>query len=312
MSYYKILGFAKEPFSTSPDPDFFYLSKEHETALTNILIELRIKRGLSVILGDVGTGKTTLSRKLIQELKSRDDFIFHIILDPSFENEQLFLSSLARNFEITPARSIFPGQFGLVNGYGNSPSSSILDFRESLERFLFQKGVTENKTVVIIIDEAQKLNENSLEILRVLLNYETNEFKLLQLVLLGQVELYSKIMNIPNFFDRISFKYVLNPLGLSETKEMIEYRIRQAGYRVNMHLFLDEAVKEIHQYSQGYPRRITMLCHRALKELVLKNKFAVDAALVGDIIQSDIQAGWYRKDPLVQRNSYQGSRGEAL
>ncbi len=92
MSYFKVLGFEKEPFSTSPDPDFFYLSKEHESALTNILIELRLKRGLSVILGDVGTGKTTLSRKLIQELKEREDVAFHIILDPSFENEFLFLS----------------------------------------------------------------------------------------------------------------------------------------------------------------------------------------------------------------------------
>lgn len=306
MSYYKILGFEKEPFSTSPDPEFFYLSKEHEAALTNILIELRIKRGLSVILGDVGTGKTTLSRKLIQELKSRDDFIFHIILDPSFDNEYLFLSSLAKNLDIAPSRDIFSSAFS-----GAPVQATILDLRESLERFLFQKGVTENRTVVIIIDEAQKLTDKSLEILRVLLNYETNEYKLLQLVLLGQLELYTRIMNIPNFFDRISFRYVLNPLGLNETKEMIEFRIRQAGYRANMHLFLDEAVKEIYQYSRGYPRRITMLCHRALKELALKNKFVVDAALIADLLQGDIQAGWYRKDPLVQRNSYQGLRGEA-
>lgn len=300
------MGFEKEPFSTSPDPEFFYLSKEHEAALTNILIELRIKRGLSVILGDVGTGKTTLSRKLIQELKSRDDFIFHIVLDPSFDNEYLFLSSLAKNLDIAPSRDIFSSAFN------DAPvQATILDLRESLERFLFQKGVTENRTVVIIIDEAQKLTDKSLEILRVLLNYETNEYKLLQLVLLGQLELYTRIMNIPNFFDRISFRYVLNPLGLNETKEMIEFRIRQAGYRANMHLFLDEAVKEIYQYSRGYPRRITMLCHRALKELVLKNKFVVDAALVADLLQGDIQAGWYRKDPLVQRNSYQGLRGEA-
>src|SRR4030042_4899220 len=112
MSYFKVLGFNKEPFSTSPDPEFFYLSKEHEAALTNILIELRLKRGLCVTLGDVGTGKTTLSRKLIQELKERDDFIFHIILDPSFENEQIFLTSLIRNLDIN---------------IETSPSSAILD-----------------------------------------------------------------------------------------------------------------------------------------------------------------------------------------
>jgi len=292
MSYYKILGFDKEPFSTSPDPNFFYLSREHEIALTNILIELRLKRGLSVILGDVGTGKTTLSRKLIQELKNREDFVFQIILDPSFESEALFLSALARNFEI----EIPPGE--------NGAPPSITSIRQSLERFLFQKGVTENKFVVLIIDESQKLNDSSLEVLRVLLNYETNEFKLLQLVLLGQMELHSKIINIANFFDRISFKYTLNPLGLAETKELIEFRIAQAGYKASMNLFLDDAIKEIHHASKGYPRRITMLCHRALKTLVLDKKYVVDGALVRDIIDKDIRSGWHRDDILLQKNSY--------
>jgi len=286
MSYFKVLGFEKEPFSTSPDPEFFYLSKEHETALTNILIDLRLKRGLSVILGDVGTGKTTLSRKLIQELKSRDDFIFHIILDPSFENEGLFLTSLLRNFEIN-----------LVN----PDSTTVLDLRETLESFLFQKGVTENKTVVLIVDEAQKLSESSLELLRVFLNYETNEFKLLQLILLGQLELYSRIMNIPNFFDRISFKYTLNPLAFDEARGMIEFRIKQAGYKANIHIFLDDAFKEIYEYSRGYPRQITMFCHKALKALVLKNKFVVDSEIVHELIEEEIKLGWQRKNNLMHK-----------
>ena len=280
MSYYKVLGFNKEPFSTSPDPEFFYLSKEHETALTNVLIDLRLKRGLSVILGDVGTGKTTLSRKLIQELRSREDCIFHIVLDPTFANEELFLTSLLHNFEIN------------ISAIANP---TILDLREALERFLFQKGVTEEKTVTLIIDEAQKLSESSLEILRVLLNYETNEFKLLQLILLGQLELYSKILNIPNFFDRISFKFTLNPLDFDEAREMIEFRIQQAGYRANIHLFLDEAVREIYEYSRGYPRQITMMCHKALKTLVLKNKFVVDSELVHELIEQELKLGWMRQ-----------------
>lgn len=290
MSYYKVLAFEKEPFSTSPDPEFFYLSKEHEAALTNILIELRLKRGLSVILGDVGTGKTTLSRKLIQELKERDDFILHIVLDPSFESGTTFLTSLARNFDI--------------NGIASGVPATLLDLRESLERFLFQKGVTENKTVTLIIDEAQKLDDGLLETLRVLLNYETNEFKLLQLVLLGQLELHYKIMNIPNFFDRISLKYTLNPLSFDETREMIEFRIRQAGYRAKMHLFLDEAIREVYQYSRGYPRQVTMLCHKALKNLVLKGKFVVDASLIREITEEEIKSGWHKRDMLVQKNSY--------
>jgi len=288
MSYYKVLGFQKEPFSTSPDPEFFYLSRTHETALTNILIELRLKRGLSVILGDIGTGKTSLSRKLIQELKEREDFIFHMILEPSFENEGLFLNYLLQNFEIPQS----------------NPEASLIDLRASLEEFLFQKGVTENKTVCLIIDEAQKLNEVSLEVMRVLLNYETNEYKLLQIVLLGQLELHAKIVNMLNFFDRISFKYTLNPLNFDETKEMIEFRIRQAGYKANMHLFLDEAIREIYQYTRGYPRQITMLCYKALKTLMLKKKIAVDAGLIEEIIHEEVRTGWKRKDLLLQRENY--------
>ncbi|MDD5745648.1 MAG: AAA family ATPase [Candidatus Omnitrophica bacterium] len=210
MSYYKILGFDKEPFSTSPDPVFFYESREHEQALTNLMIELRLKRGLSVILGDVGTGKTTLSRKLYQLIKSQEGFICHMMLDPVYNDEEVFLTSLTRNFDVSAA--------------GSGPR--ILDLKEALERFLFQRGVEENKTIVLIIDEAQKLNELTLECLRVLLNYETNEYKLLQLVLLGQMELHSKILSIPNFIDRISFKYTLNPLDEREMRQMIEFRIR--------------------------------------------------------------------------------------
>ncbi len=291
MSYFKVLGFNKEPFSTSPDPEFFYLSREHETALTNILIEIMLKRGLSVILGDIGTGKTTLSRKLIQELRGRENFLLYIILDPSFENEETFLTSLARVLEIGNVSS-------------NTVHPTVLDLKDSLERFLFQKGVDENKTVILIIDEAQKLSSSSLEVLRMLLNYETNQFKLLQLVLLGQMELHSKIADIPNFFDRISFKYTLNPLNLDETKEMIDFRIRQAGYKANMHLFLTEAIKEIHRYSKGYPRQITMLCHKAIKFLVMNNKFVIDGDIIKQLIDEDIRSGWQRKDLLLQKNSY--------
>src|SRR3989338_2883674 len=123
MSYYKVLGFEKEPFSTSPDPNFFYLSKGHEAALTNVLIELQLKRGLSVILGDVGTGKTTLSRKLIQELNKRDQYIFHMIMDPSFEDVGAFLMSFSRNFGVQPLSY-------------QSVKPSVGELRDSLDRFL--------------------------------------------------------------------------------------------------------------------------------------------------------------------------------
>ena len=290
MSYYKVLGFEKEPFSTSPDPDFFYSSREHERALTNVLIELRLKRGLSVVLGDVGTGKTTLSRKLVQGLKQREDCLFHIILDPSFENRTLFMQSLIQNFGVVTEK---PTQ-----------ELSIVDLRESLERFLFQRGVVENKTVILIIDEAQKMDPVSMEVLRVLLNYETNQFKLLQLVLLGQIELLATIKSIPNFMDRISFKTRIHPLDYNEMKELIYFRIVEAGYRAKMDLFLEEALKEIFQYTQGYPRQVTMICHHALKDMLMKSKAAVDKEIIHEIIQDEVRGGWQRTDSLLQKNNY--------
>ncbi len=234
-------------------------------------------------------GKTTLSRKLIQELKEREDFKFHMILDPSFDSEYIFLTSLARNFDID------------ISGI---ESPTVIDLRDALERFLFQKGVNENRTIVLIIDEAQKLSEESLEVLRVLLNYETNKFKLLQLVLLGQLELHSKIVKIPNFVGRISYKHTLNPLCFEETRDMIEFRIRQAGYKQKTHIFLDEAIRDIHHHSGGCPRQIMLLCHKALKRLILTKKFTIDRELVQDIIDKEVQTGWHSTGLSLQKKSY--------
>ncbi len=277
MAYFTLLGFDKEPFSTSPDPSFFYLTKEHDMALTNILIELHLKRGLSVIFGDIGTGKTSLSRLLIQELRKRSNMFFHIILNPVYQDEKQFLTALVRNYSIDVLFNIDPLK------------SDVLELRDAFEKFLIQKAVDDKQTVVLIIDEAQKLDMTMLETLRVLLNFETNEHKLLQLVLLGQVELYPKIVNMPNFMDRISFKYTLNPLDAKETKELVSFRVKAAGYNSRMDLFLDEAVSEIYNYTRGYPRKITKLCHQVLKELILQNKHAVDRMLVRDVIAKEEQ-----------------------
>ncbi len=287
MSYYKVLGLEKEPFSTSPDPDFFYQSREHKTALTNIMIEIRLRRGLSIVLGDVGTGKTTLSRKLYQLLNARKNIDFYMILDPTYDTEYLFLLSLVKTFGIEI----------------NLTSPSILDLKEEIKRFLFQKGVNENRIIVLLIDEAQKLNPMSLEVLRILLNYETNEFKLLQLVLLGQMEVLPQLTSTKNLMDRVSLKYTLGPFDEEETRGMIEFRIRQAGYDGGEKLFLEEAFKEIYEATKGYPRRIAMLCHRALKTLVMKNKPVIDALIIKEIVNSEAKLGWQRED-LLQKNKY--------
>ncbi len=292
MTYHTLLGFQKDPFSTSPDPEFFYLTREHDIALTNILIELRLKRGLTVIFGDIGTGKTTLSRKLVQELRQRGDMIFHMILNPSFETEGQFLTSLVRNFDINLPDS------------ANLSMANIIDLQDAMQKFLIQKSVDEKKTIILIVDEAQKLNMTTLEILRVLLNFETNEYKLIQLVLLGQLELYQKIFSMPNFLDRISFQYTLNPLGPEETKEMIKFRIAQAGYNSSMELFAPEAISEIYNYSRGYPRSITLLCHRVLKELIMQNKNIVSRDIVCSVIEKEKTAGWDRAQVLQKMPYY--------
>ena len=287
MSYYKLLGFDKEPFSTSPDPNFFYLSKEHDSALTNILIELRLKRGLTVILGDIGTGKTTLSRKLIHELRQREDFIFYMMLNPYFETESDFLSALFHHFNIETTKEL--------------SQMKPPEMMNIIERFLLQKTVNEGKTLTLIIDEAQKINESTLEALRVFLNFETNEYKLLQVVLLGQLELVPKVLHLPNFYDRISLKYVLNPFDVDDTRRMILFRLARAGFVSQRPLFSEEAIEEIHQYTMGYPRRITMICHKALKQLIIQKKEIVDLEIVRDLINQENQGIWKKSDTLQHK-----------
>lgn len=275
IGYYSVLGFDREPFATSPDPEFFYNTRQHENALTNLLIELRLRRGLSIIFGDVGTGKTTLSRKLLNELNKRGDMIFHMILNPAFNGEEQFLSTLVKNFDIK-----LPKNTELKH-------ADIMELRDGIERFLIEKTLEDNRTIVLVIDEAQKLDLTSLESLRILLNFETNDAKLIQLVLLGQLELYSKVTHMHNFLDRISFKYTLNPLDVKETKELIDFRIAKAGYKGDKKLFLDEAISEIYNTTKGYPRKIIMLCHKVLKELLMQNVECADGLLVRDVIHKE-------------------------
>jgi len=269
MSYYTVLGLTKEPFSTSPDPDFFFRSSSHVQALTRLEIAIRLRRGLSLILGDVGTGKTTLARTLLSNFPQEDGFAFYMILDPSFESEYQFLLHLSRMFSVL------------------TTFKSTLDCREAIEHHLFQSGVTEGKTTVLMIDEGQKLSLDMLENLRVLLNYETNEFKLLQVVIFAQMELLGRIRRIKNFIDRVALKYIINPLSEQETEEMIQFRLLSAGLPNGQTLFAREAIQIIHRFTQGYPRQISLLCHNALEALVMQEKRMVDEPLLQELIRDE-------------------------
>lgn len=285
MSYYKVLGLEREPFSTSPDPAFFYLSHEHKAALYRLIISIKLKRGLSVILGDVGTGKTTLSRRAAQYFKHEGAVIFHLMLNPIYETPQQFLVGLLKLFQLdAPAPPFCESATPAMDAERISKRAGPAEMISAIERYLFQKGVEEQRTIVLLIDEAQKLDAEQLEILRVLLNYETNEFKILQLVLVSQMELLPRLGAIKNFWDRIALKYVINPLDEEETKAMIAFRLSQAGYRAATPLFTPEAVRAIYAATQGYPRKIAMLCHDALERLLMQQKHTIDVELVHQLV----------------------------
>jgi len=269
MSYYKLLGLEKEPFSNSPNPEFFYLSSHLKECVYHLEISLRLKRGLNLILGDVGTGKTTLSRLLVQLFaRENERFLFHLILDPIFKTPEDFLKHLLHIFGININNSSWSAQ------------------KEALQHYLFQRGIKENKIVVLFIDEGQNLSTHSLEILRNLLNYETNECKLLQIIIFAQLELLQKLKKLENFIDRANFIYTLKPFNLFETEEMIRYRLLKAGLPPQKELFTKGAIKKIHRYSQGKPRKIVTLCHHALIKMLIKEKETVDKKIIDWVAES--------------------------
>jgi len=262
MSYFALLGLEREPFSTSPDPDFFYRSLSHITALRRLELNIRLRRGVSLICGDVGTGKTVLCRVLAQEFARDGRVDLHMLLDPDFDSKAEFLATLCRVFRV------------------KSRGPSALAHKEALERHLFRQGASRGRISVCIIDEGQKLSTDNLELLRTLLNYETSDYKLLQLVIMGQPEMVPKMEAMRNFLDRVSLKYTINPLGEKECGELIMFRLRQAGYSGRKHLFDDAALRSIYLNTQGVPRRIAMLCHEALKKSIMHGKLIADAESV--------------------------------
>ncbi|MGD8522836.1 MAG: AAA family ATPase [Desulfobacterales bacterium] len=270
MDYFSVLNLNKEPFSNSPDPEFFYHSREHVDCLQKLELSLLLRRGLNVIIGDVGTGKTTLCRQLIRRFSKREDVDTHLILDPHFVDANEFLLTVAKMFSNkVPAKS-----------------NNNWQIKEYIKQYLYRSGVEQEKTTILIIDEGQKIPAFCLEILREFLNYETNEFKLLQIVIFAQLEFEKIIQKHPNFADRINLYHYLKPLNFRDTRSMIKFRLEQSrasGKRLE--LFSLAGLMAIYRFSDGYPRKVINLCHQSILTMIIQNRNSIGYFLVRSCVQ---------------------------
>ncbi len=270
MEYFSILNLSKEPFSNSPDPEFFFQSSQHLGCLQKLELSLRLRRGLNVVLGDVGTGKTTLCRQLIRRFTDDKAYETHLILDPKYSSPSEFLTAIAE---------MFAGRLS-----GNAANDWQL--KETIKKYIFRRGVDENKTVVLIVDEGQKIPKFCLEILREFLNFETNKYKLLQIVIFAQKEFEKTLEQHANFADRISLYHVLGPMSFRDTRLMIQFRLKQSSAEHQASaLFSYPALWAIYRFTRGYPRKIINLCHRSILTMIIQNRTKVGWLLVRSCVQ---------------------------
>src|SRR5436190_20328824 len=207
LDYFKLL---EKPFSTSPDPRYFYLSPQHREAIAKADYAVAEKLGLAVIYGDVGTGKTTISRLLLQKFRDEHRFNAVILTHPAYPTENQFLRAICQEFRI-----------------GRSAKAK-LDLLTLFQAYLIEQW-KQGQTPVLIIDEAQTLKPPLLELLRQLLNFETNTEKLLQVVLFGQNELRDRLDRKPNLKSRVAMWGALTTLTREDADAMLRFRYQVAG-----------------------------------------------------------------------------------
>jgi general secretion pathway protein A len=268
--YRKFYGFQQRPFEITPDPKFVYLSEIHQEALAHLKYAVREGKGFSVITGEAGTGKTTLVHMLLSKMdgRVRTSYIFNPILDRSD-----FLNYVCDDL-------------GIASDGMKSRGQSLA----ALHNFLLA-CFAENEKVFLIIDEAQTLDPDLLQEVRLLTNLETSKSKLLHVILLGQPEL-NKILAESRFRplkQRITVRYHLRSLNRKETKEYILYRLKRGGSR-DIAIFDAGAIRAIFKYSKGIPRLINIVCDNALLTGYSQEQNRIGKAIIRDVIR-DLEGG---------------------
>ena len=250
-------GFNENPFSIAPNPRYLYMSKMHQEALAHLVYGTTSKGCIVLLTGEIGTGKTTISRYFLEKLPRSTDIA--VITNPKLTSNEL-LASVCDEFQISIKKQ--------------EPSSK--DYIDSLNDFLL-KAYSANRQAVLVIDEAQNLDLDVLEMLRLLTNLETNQQKLLKIILLGQSELASILSrpDLEQINQRITSRYHLKGLKREDVDAYIAHRIMVAGGGRST-FFTRRAVNEIYSASRGIPRLINSLCDHALLGAYSDNKERVD------------------------------------
>jgi general secretion pathway protein A len=261
--YKKFFHLKENPFNITSDPGFYFASSKHSEAFSHLLYGIKNRKGIIVISGEVGTGKTTLCRTLLANLDPNVKTAF--ILNPSFSDTQL-LQIILRDLGVNP------------------PSRTKMDLIDSLNDFLVNQS-SQGNNVALIIDEAQNLGIKQLEQVRLLSNLETEKEKLLQIILVGQPELLDKLRlpTLRQLNQRISVRYHILPLSKEELKEYVEHRLKIAQVDATgtpQVSFQDEAIAAIYDITKGTPRTVNILCDRALLAAFVLENYTITKEII--------------------------------
>ncbi len=257
--YTAFFGLDEKPFSISPDPRYLYLSQRHADALAHLIYGVSESGGFIQLTGEVGTGKTTLIRSLLEQLPEKVEIA--LILNPQLSAKE-FLRSICQELRIeTPKRA------------------TVKDLIDRLNECLLGAHA-EDRRVVLIVDEAQTLSPTLLEQVRLLTNLETAKRKLLQIVLIGQPELRQLLARpeMRQIAQRVTGRYHLEPLSAEDTFVYVKHRMKVAGSQANV--FLRRAMREIYRQSGGIPRLINIVADRALLAAYTEDRIRIDRRLV--------------------------------